>query len=123
MKTVFVVDDNLTNLFIVQKTLCPEYSVCTMDSAQKMFYLLEKITPNLILLDVEMPVMNGLTALEKLKATKWAFIPVIFHSASSNETYKIAGLKLGAVDFVAKPFSIPLLLSSIKNHIGYDNEE
>ena len=67
MKTVFVVDDCLTNLFVAKNALCSEYSVHTMSSAEKMFNRLETITPNLILLDIDMPVMNGLTAFEKLK--------------------------------------------------------
>ena len=118
MKTVFAVDDNDTNLFVVEKALCKKYSVYTMPSAEKMFYLLEKITPDLILLDIDMPVMNGLSALEKLKSTKWAFIPVIFLSASINESYEVSGLEMGAVDYIAKPFSRPILLNSIEYHIS-----
>ena len=117
MNTVFVVDDSITNLFVAKNALCSEYSVYTMSSAEIMFNRLEKITPNLILLDIDMPVMNGLTAFEKLKSTKWAGIPVIFHSASDNETYEVTGLGLGAVDFIAKPCSKSVLLSRVKNHI------
>ena len=117
MNTVFVVDDSITNLFVAKNALCAEYSVHTMSSAEIMFDRLEKITPNLILMDIEMPDMDGLTALEKLKSTKWAGIPVIFHSSSNNETHKVAGLGLGAVDFIAKPCSKSVLLSRIKNHI------
>ena len=117
MKTVFAVDDNDTNLFVVEEALCKQYSVYTMPSAEKMFYLLEKITPNLILLDIDMPVMNGLSTLEKLKSTKWAFIPVIFLSASENETYEVTGLESGAVDYIAKPFSTPILMSRVKKRI------
>ena len=118
MKTVFAVDDNDTNLFVVEEALSSEYSVYTMPSAEKMFLLLEKITPNLILLDIDMPVINGLTALKKLKSTKWAFIPVIFFSASKNENYEVIGLELGAVDYIVKPFSTPILLSRIRKRIN-----
>ena len=117
MKTVFAVDDLDLNLFIAEAALREEYNVYTMPSAELMFNHLEKITPDLILLDIDMPVMNGLEALKKLKSTKWAGIPVIFFSANENETCKDTGLKLGAVDFIAKPCPKPLLLSRIKQHI------
>ena len=117
MKTVFAVDDLDLNLFIAEAALREEYHVYTMLSAELMFNRLEKIIPDLILLDIEMPVMNGLSALEKLKSTKWAFIPVIFLSAGINEAYKVIGLKLGAVDYIAKPFSTPILLSRVKKRI------
>ena len=117
MKTVFVVDDCITDLFVAKNALCSEYSVLTMSSAEIMFNSLEKITPNLILLDIDMPVINGKTALEKLKSTKWAGIPVIFHSVVINKTNKATSLGLGAVDFIPKPCSKSTLLSRIKNHI------
>ena len=120
MKIIFAVDDCDTNLSVVETALCEEYSVYTMTSAGKMFSLLENITPELILLDIDMPVMNGLDALKELKVSRWASIPVIFLSAHNNENYEITGLNSGAADFISKPFSTPILLNRIKNHIRID---
>ena len=120
MKIIFAVDDSDTNLSVVETALCEEYSVYAMASAEKMFTLLKNITPELILLDIDMPVMNGLDALKELKLSKWASIPVIFLSAHDNEKYEVTGLELGAVDFISKPFSTPILLNRIKNHIRID---
>jgi len=61
LKTIFVVDDSDTNLAMAEEALEEHYNVMTMLSAAKMFALLEKIIPNIILLDIEMPEMNGNT--------------------------------------------------------------
>ncbi|MDR2036086.1 MAG: response regulator [Coriobacteriales bacterium] len=117
-KTVFVVDDNDTNLAMAELALEQDYRVVSMPSAAKMFVMLKKITPDLILLDIEMPEMDGFEALKILKATPaYANIPVIFvtnMSDSSNEAY---GIELGAVDFIAKPVSKPVLLNRLKHHL------
>jgi len=66
MKTIFAVDDSDTNLSVVKKALEKHYRIFTMPSAVKMFALLKKITPDLILLDIEMPEMDGSEALKKI---------------------------------------------------------
>jgi putative two-component system response regulator len=68
MKTIFAVDDSDTNLATAKKALEGRYRVLTMPSAAKMFALLEKISPDLILLDIEMPEMDGFDALLRLKS-------------------------------------------------------
>ncbi len=64
-KKIIVVDDNVENLTVLKDILKEKYEVYTIPSAAKMFDLLEHIMPDLILLDVEMPVMNGYDAREK----------------------------------------------------------
>jgi len=66
-KTIFVVDDKDTNLSMAKEALKEQYRVMTLPSAAKMFALIEKITPDLILLDIEMPEMDGFEALHPLK--------------------------------------------------------
>ena len=66
-RTIFVVDDNDTNLSMAKEALKDHYRVMTMPSAEKMFAMIEKITPDLILLDIEMPDMDGFEALQILK--------------------------------------------------------
>ena len=122
MKTIFAVDDSDTNLSMAKKALENRYRVFTMSSAAKMFTLLEKITPDLILLDIEMPGMSGFEALISLKANSlYASIPVIFLTGyTDNGNIEASGFELGVVDFIAKPFSTPVLLNRIKMHLEID---
>ena len=85
-KTIFMVDDSDSNLMKGKQALEWQYRIFPLPSALKMFALLEKITPDMILLDIEMPEMDGYEALKKLKADpRLADIPVIFLSANVDE--------------------------------------
>jgi len=118
LNTIFIVDDSDTNLATAEEALEDYYNVMTMPSAVKMFALLEKIAPNLILLDIEMPEMDGFEALEKLKnSVSWANIPVIFLTGTVDAAIEKRGLSMGAVDIISKPFSIPTMLEKIKAHV------
>jgi putative two-component system response regulator len=121
MKTIFVVDDNDTNLAAATEALDDVYKTFPLPSAQKMFKLAEKITPDLILLDVEMPEMDGFGALQKLKSDpKLASIPVVFLTARNDEDSEMRGFEMGALDFISKPFSTPVLRKRIEMHIETD---
>ena len=120
-KTVFIVDDNEINLSVAKDALKDQYRVMTMLSAEKMFTLLEKRTPDLILLDIEMPDMNGFDALTKLKASSaHANIPVIFLTGMNNSAIEVRGFQLGVIDFITKPFSVPVLTNRLKTHLDID---
>ena len=115
---IILVDDNMTNLDLGRSMLKTFYEVYPAPSAAKLFEILENVIPNLILLDVEMPEMNGYEAIKKLKADeRFADIPVIFLTAKGDEQSELEGLDLGAVDYISKPFSVPLLLKRISNHL------
>lgn len=119
MKTIFCVDDSDLNLVMEKQVLEGYYRVFTMPSAVKMFTLLEKVTPDLILLDIEMPEMNGFAAIEKLKQNEnTAKIPVIFLTATIDDNVEARGIQLGAVDFIVKPFSKLALLNRVASHIN-----
>ncbi|MCL2809590.1 MAG: response regulator [Treponema sp.] len=121
MKTIFVVDDSDTNLSMAEAVLEDQYRVMTMPSAAKMFSLLEKIVPDLILLDIEMPEMDGFQALNQLKEKgRWSEIPVMFLTGRTDADVEARGLEMGAIDFVTKPFSAPVLLNRIRNHLYID---
>jgi putative two-component system response regulator len=121
MKTIFVVDDSDTNLSMAETALESQYRVMTVPSAAKMFSLLEKITPDIILLDIEMPDMDGFTALEKLKEQEtWARIPVMFLTGRTDAEVEARGFEMGAVDFLTKPFSASVLQNRIKTHLNID---
>jgi len=118
LKTIFIVDDSDTNLATAEEALEDYYRVMTLPSAEKMFSLLGKITPDLILLDIEMPVMNGFEALENLKANNlWADIPVIFLTGTTDASIEKRSSELGAVGLITKPFSSSVLLDRIKSQI------
>jgi len=120
-KTIFVVDDSLSNLSLAEEALENHYRVVTLSSADKMYSTLEKLTPDLILLDIAMPDESGFDAMKKLKANKhFSEIPVIFLTALTDTFNEALGIELGAVDFITKPFSEPVLLNRVKNHIQID---
>jgi len=118
-KKIIVVDDNLDDLTALRGTLKELYGVYTCQSVLRMFDLLDHFMPQLILLDVEMPDMNGYEAVKELKSSeKYREIPVIFLTGMSDPHNEIEGLKLGAVDYIHKPFVAPLLLQRIKIHLA-----
>jgi len=120
-KLIFVVDDNDSNLTVAASVLEAEYKVLTMPSAEKMFSLLEKKRPDIILLDIEMPDMSGFDAMKRLKANdQYSDIPIIFLSGRTDVVSEAYGIELGAVDFIQKPFSEPVLLNRIKKHLNID---
>ncbi|MDR0502093.1 MAG: response regulator [Treponema sp.] len=121
MKTIFVVDDSDTNLSMAESALEDHYRVMTIPSVVRMFTLLEKMTPDLILLDIEMPEMDGFEALQRLKSSGlWSDIPVMFLTGRTDEEVEVRGFEMGAIDFVTKPFSAPVLLNRIKTHLDID---
>jgi len=111
VKTIFVVDDNSTNLLMAEEALSDHYEVITMLSASIMFELFEKIIPDMILLDIMMPDINGFDALKQLKADpRYSGIPVIFLTSKNDPETQALGFQLGVTDFIAKPFSEQALL-------------
>jgi putative two-component system response regulator len=121
MKIIFAVDDSAVNLARVRQALEGHYRVLTMPSAEKMFALLKKIMPDLIVLDIEMPEMDGFEVLKRLKANaNTEDIPVIFLTAYRDEEKEAHGFELGAVDFIGKPFSAPVLLNRIEHHLNIE---
>lgn len=117
-KKIILVDDNITNLTIGKSALSGHYDVFTVPSGEKLFVILTKVAPALILLDVEMPGMNGYEVLRRLKENAdTADIPVIFLTGVLDEESKQTGLALGAVDYITKPFTPQVLLGQIAQHL------
>jgi len=117
-KLIFIVDDNDTNLTITTLILDEEYRVLTMSSAEKMFSLLEKKRPDLILLDIEMPQMDGFKAIKKLQENpEWKDIPVIFLTGLCDEQLLQTARKSGALDIISKPILPQVLLNCIKKYL------
>ena len=122
MKTIFMVDDSDTSLSIAKRALEGQYRVFTMLSGVKMFSLLEKITPDLIILDIQMPGMDGFEILKILKSKPlYADIPIMFLTSYSDDDIEAKGFEMGVVDFISKPFSAPVLLNRIKTQLDIED--
>jgi class 3 adenylate cyclase/CheY-like chemotaxis protein len=120
---IILVDDNPTNLWAGRNALSGSYDLITVLSAEKMFAALEKRVPALILLDIDMPGMNGYEAIKILKAKEETRgIPVIFLTGKTDASDELAGLSLGAIDYITKPFIPPLLLKRIEVHLLVESQ-
>ena len=115
---IMLVDDDETYLTIGKEILEDRYTVYPILSGEKFFEIAKKVTPDLVLLDIEMPVMDGYEVAKRLKKDpETAEIPVIFLTARSDPGNELEGLSLGAVDYITKPFSPPILVQRIENHL------
>jgi putative two-component system response regulator len=122
--TIMLVDDNMTSLTMGKNILQEQYKVYTIPSGVKLFDILAKISPDLILLDIEMPDMDGFKVIKRLKENKeTADIPVIFLTSHNDTDNELVGLSLGAIDYISKPFSPPLLTKRIENHLLIEDQK
>lgn len=113
-EVILVVDDDSANLMLAQKILGKEYRIAAANSGKAAFRYLERNRPDLILLDINMPEMNGFEACEKLRENKeYSGIPVIFLTADKSVETEMKCFQAGAVDFVGKPFVPDILLSRV----------
>ena len=109
---VLVIDDDVTSLKLATGILEKDYRVAQAISGPMAFKYLENNTPDLILLDLNMPEMDGFEVIEELKAhPEYSKIPVIFLSASQTPQSEAKCLDVGAVDYVSKPY-VPIVLKS-----------
>jgi putative two-component system response regulator len=119
-----LVDDDEVCLTMGREILEDKYTVYPVASGDQAFVILKKIIPDLILLDIDMPDMDGYEVIRQLKreeATK--DIPVIFLTARTDPGNELDGLSLGAVDYITKPFAPPILIQRIENHLLINNQK
>ncbi|MBQ6806507.1 MAG: response regulator [Lachnospiraceae bacterium] len=115
MEKILLVDDVATNLKCVSKSLKDKYQFITAKSGEEALMLMKKEKPDLILLDICMPNMDGYEVLKRIKAdVDGANIPVVFLTAESNLESEMKGRELGAADFIRKPFMPSALFESIQ---------
>lgn len=118
MDHIVIVDDNVTNLKFAEQALKPYYKVTLLTSAAQTMKFLSKCTPDLILLDINMPEINGYEIFSTIKSIdRLKQIPIIFLTALNDVESELKCLKLGALDFISKPFAPELMLSRIKIHL------
>ncbi len=121
-KSILVVDDNSTNLKMIMEILKSDYVVYPTTSGVRALEFLQSSVPDLILLDVEMPDMNGYQVLERLKAdARLAAVPVIILTALVDPTSEEQALSLGAVDFISKPVNAGILQHRVRTHIELES--
>ena len=120
MKVVLVVDDTPANIDVVKGILGGSYKIKVATSGEKALKIAQKDPgPDLILLDVMMPEMDGYQTCEQLKANSvTASIPVIFVTGNVDNKDREKGLALGALDFIGKPIDSEKLIGSVKSVIG-----
>jgi DNA-binding response OmpR family regulator len=118
-KKIMMVDDDNAVLQMGKELLRDSYDVYPLPSAEKMFEALNKISPDLILLDIKMPDTDGFEALKRLKAdNRYAAIPVIFLTGSYSLENAVKGLGLGAIDYITKPFRKAGFIECIEKHVN-----
>jgi diguanylate cyclase (GGDEF)-like protein len=118
---ILIVDDVPVNIRMLGEALRKEYDVRVATSGAKALELagIKEDAPDLILLDVMMPGMDGYDVCRRLKedpATRG--IPVIFITAKGEVQDETLGLDLGAVDYITKPFKLPIVLARVRTHLG-----
>jgi len=119
-----MVDDNITNLTAGKNMLKTFYQVIPVTSAKAMFEILEEVHPDLILLDISMPDMDGYEAIRILKGDeRRKDIPVIFLTAKDDSESEIEALDQGAADYVTKPIYAPLLLKRIEKELLFEQQK
>lgn len=116
---LLLVDDEPTNLQVLRQVLQQDYRLQFATDGERALALVRQHAPDLILLDVMMPGMDGYAVCQALKsASATAAIPVLFVTALSDATDEVKGLSLGAVDYITKPISAPVVRARVKTHLS-----
>ena len=117
-KVVLIVDDEPANINLVAEILHNLYEIRIATNGMTALSMIEKVKPDLILLDINMPQMNGYEVVAKLKSSEETTnIPFIFLTAKSDAQSIVDGFKHGAVDYISKPFSKEELLARVETHL------
>jgi diguanylate cyclase (GGDEF)-like protein len=116
--SILIVDDEILNIRILQKAL-EDYSLLTATNGLDALNIAQSPNPpDLILLDIMMPEMDGFQVCKALKTDPQTVnIPIIFITAITDDKKEEKGLALGAVDYITKPFRLPIVQARVKNHL------
>lgn len=119
---ILIVDDTPANIQVLSATLKAQgYQISVATNGRQALEALKRLSPQLILLDVMMPEMDGFATCRELKESEqWRDIPVIFLTAKTDVADIVKGFELGAVDYVAKPFNAHELLARVSTHLTMD---
>ena len=119
MQTILIIDDEVTNISVLNELLQPHYNVLFAKDGKTGIKIASSTSrPDLILLDIIMPDMDGYQAIKLLKSDEYTSkIPVIFITAKGQEEDEARGFELGAVDYITKPFKPVVVKARIKSHL------
>lgn len=117
---VLIVDDNPSNLQLLMHSLCDDYAIIAATTGDKALTLAQKEpVPDLIILDIILPDLDGYTVCSYLKQNPLTqSIPVIFVTALGKEGDEARGFELGAVDYIVKPYRVPIVQARIQSHLA-----
>ncbi|MDD3369459.1 MAG: diguanylate cyclase [Lachnospiraceae bacterium] len=116
MKHILMVDDVTTNLKCISEVLRSSYQLSLAKSGEQALKFLQNNTPDLILLDINMPDMDGYETLEKIRNMQGLEnVPVVFLTADTDQEAEIKGLRMGARDFIRKPIEPQIMTQRIEN--------
>jgi len=116
---VLIVDDTPENIQVLMETLKDQYTIVAAINGEKALKMaMAEPRPDLILLDIMMPGMDGYEVCRRLKAEEQVIdIPIIFVTAKTEVEDETLGFELGAMDYITKPFSIPVVKARVKAHL------
>lgn len=115
---ILIVDDCSLNIRTLKAVLCNDYEVSVACNGKEALAVIRKEMPDLILLDILMPEMDGYEVCRELqKDEKTRDIPIIFLTVLEDEGNEAYGLELGALDYIRKPFSTPIVRAKVRNHL------
>lgn len=115
---ILVVDDHAANVQVLFKTFSPDHQIFMATSGNQAVAMATEKVPDLVLLDIEMPDLNGFQVCERLKSNPITrHIPIIFVTSHDNEASEAKGLSAGAVDFISKPISREIVRARVRTHL------
>ena len=120
---ILIVDDEPANLNLLRQILKNDYDLAFAKSGTDALATLLKQKPDLVLLDVMMPGMDGYGVCEQIKGDpRWRDIPVIFCTAMTEEVDEVKGFSLGAVDYITKPVRATVALARVRTHLALSDQ-
>lgn len=118
-QNILIVDDTPLNINILGDYLSQDYNIYVATNGYAALERVKEVAPDLILLDIMMPDMDGYEVCQRLKEkNNTRNIPIIFISAKASDADESKGLELGAVDYIKKPFNLPIVKSRVHTHLS-----
>lgn len=116
---ILIVDDDPSNLYFLSEILKELYETSTAQDGEEALTIARQRPPDLVLMDVSMPVMSGYEVCQKFKTDpQLSNIPIIFLSAIDSMANKVKGFEVGGVDYITKPFHVAEVFERVKTHLG-----
>lgn len=116
---ILIIDDEPQNLRVLEQILAGKYKLVFARNGHEALAATRKFRPSLILLDIQLPDMDGYTVCRKLKADPLTeSIPVIFITSLADADDEVTGFEAGAVDYIVKPVSSPTVRARVQTHLS-----